>query len=346
MTETNQTELTLSEVTRFQVCEEAIERGLATFIEVGTMLFEIRENRYYRATHATFEDYCQKRWGWRRDYADKQIRAAQVVLSLHTNVCELIPENEAQARELTALPPTLQAPAWEAAVEKANGEQPTQAMVKAAVAEIPSEIVAAERAKAPAKRGRKAKQKTKQRERRSPVKVVAPKPSIPSKPKTGAEPIAKPTVPVHVAPPSRRIAPSLTHKLMVELAALRRPISTAEIFDHIRDIAPSDASPKNNASEFLLCAYHVPWVKIEHLRAGNQYLYRFTIDGQLKELCEQQQPLPELNGWSPKEVLVFLTNLRSTIREKRSAAHAERERRNWNLSEMIKHELLLLIEFI
>lgn len=36
--------------------EAIIERGLATFVEVGTALAEIRDNRLYRESHGTFEE--------------------------------------------------------------------------------------------------------------------------------------------------------------------------------------------------------------------------------------------------------------------------------------------------
>lgn len=83
--------------------EAVIERGLATFIEVGTALLEIRDGRLYKPEFATFEDYCRERWKWGRNYANKQIAAAQVVRNLGTNVPK--PQTEAQARELTRLTP-------------------------------------------------------------------------------------------------------------------------------------------------------------------------------------------------------------------------------------------------
>jgi hypothetical protein len=72
-----------------------------SFIDAGNALREIRDRRLYRG-HATFEEYCQKRWGWNRDYANKQIRAAGVVQNLDSIVSK--PQNEAQARELARLP--------------------------------------------------------------------------------------------------------------------------------------------------------------------------------------------------------------------------------------------------
>ena len=90
------TQLMPSDALSLQKLEAVIERGLRTFVEVGAALLEIREGRLYRATHVTFEEYCKERWGWNRDYANKQIRAAQVVQNLDTNVSK--PQTEAQAR--------------------------------------------------------------------------------------------------------------------------------------------------------------------------------------------------------------------------------------------------------
>lgn len=59
---------------------------------------EIRDRRLYRETHATFEAYCRERWGWGRDYADRQIDAAFVHDALPTTVGK--PTNEHQARQM------------------------------------------------------------------------------------------------------------------------------------------------------------------------------------------------------------------------------------------------------
>ena len=52
-------------------CEAVIERGLRTFVEVGEALLRIRDERLYRETHGTFEDYCRERWAMRREVADR-----------------------------------------------------------------------------------------------------------------------------------------------------------------------------------------------------------------------------------------------------------------------------------
>lgn len=47
--------------------EAVLERGLATFVEVGDALQTIKLNRLYRMHYETFEDYCRERWGIGRD---------------------------------------------------------------------------------------------------------------------------------------------------------------------------------------------------------------------------------------------------------------------------------------
>ncbi len=82
-------------------CESVIERGLATFVEVGQALMEIRDRRLYREQYETFEDYCRERWGWERAHAYRLIDSAQVAKLLSPIGDK--PKNEAQARELVPL---------------------------------------------------------------------------------------------------------------------------------------------------------------------------------------------------------------------------------------------------
>jgi ParB family chromosome partitioning protein len=89
---------------RLAELETVIERGMQTFLEVGNALMEIRDQRLYRETHATFEAYCRERWGWTRQHANRQIQAARMAEVLEP--MGPIPENERQARAiLESLPP-------------------------------------------------------------------------------------------------------------------------------------------------------------------------------------------------------------------------------------------------
>lgn len=119
--------LTDDERSRLGDEEAAIEAGAR---QVGAALAAIRDQRLYRETHATFEDYCRKRWGIGRSYANKQITAAKVTDALGTNVPKI---NEAQARELAPLlgDPDAVRDTWKRANEATNGE-PTAAAIRTA----------------------------------------------------------------------------------------------------------------------------------------------------------------------------------------------------------------------
>jgi hypothetical protein len=113
--------------------EETIEQGLTTFVEVGNAIREIRDERLYRDEYHSFEDYCQKRWGWSRVHAHRHIEAA--------NTSELLPmgntpKNERQARELAPLAredPEAARKLWAELVEN-YGEKLTAKKIKQAVA--------------------------------------------------------------------------------------------------------------------------------------------------------------------------------------------------------------------
>lgn len=119
----------MSEVltTRLSELEATIERGLATFVEVGQALLEIRDSRLYRDSHGTFEDYCRERWGFNRQRASQLIQASEVSKYLDSP-----PQNDAQARELAPLKddPERMVEAWEEA--SADGA-PTAETVREAV---------------------------------------------------------------------------------------------------------------------------------------------------------------------------------------------------------------------
>lgn len=127
--------LTLPESNRLIELERKIELGLQTFVEVGEALLEIRDSRLYKIEHSTFEEYCREKWSM----SDRQARHLISASSVTTNLSKtgtIVPKVESQARPLAKLPPEQQAPAWETAVEKADGKQPTAKQVEEAVLEI------------------------------------------------------------------------------------------------------------------------------------------------------------------------------------------------------------------
>ena len=71
--------LSVIEKSELSQLEATIEKHLSAFYEVGFALMQIRDNRYYRETHGTFEAYCKERWGFTHRYANQLIKSSEVV---------------------------------------------------------------------------------------------------------------------------------------------------------------------------------------------------------------------------------------------------------------------------
>lgn len=135
MTELRLIGLLGDEKQRFTECELVIERGIKTFVDVGSALLEIRDNRYYREGFATFEEYCRERWGFARSTAYQYIAAAEVVEDVRHGG-QILPATERQARPLTSLEPEQRREAWITAVETAPDGKVTAAHVQSIVDSI------------------------------------------------------------------------------------------------------------------------------------------------------------------------------------------------------------------
>jgi len=130
--------ITLDERSRLYQCEEIIERGLNTFVDVGNALLDIRDNRLYRQEYHTFEDYCKERWGMERRQAYRLIDASTVVNNV-SNWTQITPSNESQARPLTSLEPKEQVEAWKRVIETTPEGKITAAVVLKAAKEVERE---------------------------------------------------------------------------------------------------------------------------------------------------------------------------------------------------------------
>lgn len=119
--------LTRAEQIALDDCEQRIERGLKVFIEVGSALAFIRDNRLYRASHQTFEAYAKVRFNISRPRAYELITAAEVVSGIPDTLPA--PTNAGQATELAKLPEADRADVWAEAVERTGGK-PTAAAVR------------------------------------------------------------------------------------------------------------------------------------------------------------------------------------------------------------------------
>ncbi len=129
--------------------EAVIKRGLIQVWEVAAALADIREQRQYlEAGFKTFEEYCQERWNFSRQYAASLIQAKEVVENVREQVnksvdtlstrVDKLPENEKQARAIrqATKEPAVQAEVWAKAVEDAGGEQPTAPQIREAAAKV------------------------------------------------------------------------------------------------------------------------------------------------------------------------------------------------------------------
>ena len=112
--------------------ETVVERGIGTFMEVGTALMEIRAARLYRDDFKTWEEYCKGRWTMTGRHANRLIESAEVSAAF-AEMGPMGPKTERQARELLPLrdDPTAMV---EAFAEASSEAAPTAAKIRQAVA--------------------------------------------------------------------------------------------------------------------------------------------------------------------------------------------------------------------
>jgi hypothetical protein len=134
--------LTDKEFAQRDELEVVIARGFGSFIEVGEALMAIRDLRLYRDQHSSFVAYLERQWQISESRAYQLINAAVVTIEVSTVVEEApdgsplrdtpLPQNEAQARELTGYigRPELAA---EVLREAEQDGVPTASKIKAAV---------------------------------------------------------------------------------------------------------------------------------------------------------------------------------------------------------------------
>jgi hypothetical protein len=138
--------LTPPEAQQLARCERIIENGLETFREVGEALLQVRDQRLYRSEHNSFATYCRIKWKITSRQANRLIGASEVVENLKRDQLVSVlpvafPENEAQARPLTALTPPQQIEA--ARIAAAKAEKPTTKQFEEAAEEVKPRVTVA-----------------------------------------------------------------------------------------------------------------------------------------------------------------------------------------------------------
>ncbi len=130
--------LTVIEKTEFGQLEEIIQNGLRTFYEVGFALTKIRNNRYYRETHRTFEQYCKERWGFKKAHAYRLIASSEVRQNL--SPIGDITGSESVLRPLVHLPPEKQREVYEEAIKSAPDGKVTAKHIEELVWKLPLDV--------------------------------------------------------------------------------------------------------------------------------------------------------------------------------------------------------------
>jgi len=105
--------------------EAVIAKGIATFREVGEALQRIRDCRTYLQTHESFEDYLRERWDMKRAHAFRLIDAAETVKTL-SPIGDRAITNEATARAVAKIEPSVRVEVVEKAVAHAKSEGPAK----------------------------------------------------------------------------------------------------------------------------------------------------------------------------------------------------------------------------
>ena len=123
--------LTVTEKDRLATLERVVEDGMSTFVNVGSALLAIRDEKLYRADYLTFEQYVHRRWNITRQRAYQLISAG--LMSTQVDI-----QNERQSRILQKLDsPEERSIAWtlakEAGAAIAPGKDVPTVAVKAAV---------------------------------------------------------------------------------------------------------------------------------------------------------------------------------------------------------------------
>jgi N6-adenosine-specific RNA methylase IME4 len=130
--------LNVSESQRLGELEIVIEKGMGTFVDVGTALLEIRDRDLWKQGYPDFDAYCKERWGIAKSLAHYTIAASSITANLST-IVDTLPTNESQVRPLAKLEPEQQIIAWDRSVNLSGGNVPTAKVVTGVVKEMLAE---------------------------------------------------------------------------------------------------------------------------------------------------------------------------------------------------------------
>jgi hypothetical protein len=122
--------LSAAQIERRAFLEARMAANAKSFIQYGEDLIEMRDQRLYRTTHATFEEYCREVWGMSKSHCNRLISSAEVAQSLAPIGVKLT--TESQARELVRVEPTKRQEVIERAQADTGGKITAAAIKEAA----------------------------------------------------------------------------------------------------------------------------------------------------------------------------------------------------------------------
>ncbi len=104
-----------------------------TLEEAAVYIAELKRRKPWKDQGITQDEYWPIVLGKSKQHIDRQLAAGTVIQNLKTEpMGSVLPNKERQVRPIVQLEPDQQVEVWEAAVESANGNQPTAKQVKAA----------------------------------------------------------------------------------------------------------------------------------------------------------------------------------------------------------------------
>ena len=123
-------------------CENTIIKGLKTFVDVGSALAKIRDQKLFKPLHETFDDYLEKRWGFTKQHASHLILAAgaHTLLAERVDDVKKLPTTERAMRELLKAPEDKRAAILDVAAK--DGEPTTESIAKARATVVPKKAAA------------------------------------------------------------------------------------------------------------------------------------------------------------------------------------------------------------
>ena len=117
--------------------EKVIKDGWATFLNVGSALITINEEKLYRDKYETFEAYFRDQLGLSRSYTYNLMGSAKVYEQMSSiEDIGVKPLTESHLRELISVPTEKRADAWRGALKLAGEKPLTAKIVHQAAAEF------------------------------------------------------------------------------------------------------------------------------------------------------------------------------------------------------------------